>query len=136
MAPQSQRLEPPAAPVRKPSDADVEVPPMEELPLGPRKRCPSTDVGSSSGREEDGSEEPNFDWDDEDESNYQVELVGFDDEVQDTTARPCMRRPRANTAGLNTTLTPGASPMLLTALERLAAEAGSHSGARIRADTF
>ena len=84
MAATSLRLEPPRAPLRKPSDADMEVPPMEELPAGARKRSPSTDVGSSNGgRDEDGSEDHTCDWDEQDDLNYQMELVGFDEDLND-----------------------------------------------------
>eukprot|EP00419_Tripos_fusus_P028383 CAMPEP_0172725276 /NCGR_PEP_ID=MMETSP1074-20121228/88015_1 /TAXON_ID=2916 /ORGANISM="Ceratium fusus, Strain PA161109" /LENGTH=161 /DNA_ID=CAMNT_0013551999 /DNA_START=113 /DNA_END=598 /DNA_ORIENTATION=- len=143
-----ERQEPPQAPVRKPSDVEVEVPPLE-LPASPRKRCASLDRASNTTREdasENASEEP-FMLDDEDdfiEQNYQMELIGFDDDgpggadFPPLQNRPLKRNGRARSYScFHAPLSPGASPVLLSALERIAAEAGTHLGnPRGRADTL
>lgn len=191
-APPKFRQGPPRAPLRKPSSADWEVPPLL-LPQGPRKRSNS---GSSTTREdaeatlppsveeedeEDaeacvfGFEDGGANNDDEDDEldTFQLELVGLDDPDQDdfpASGMPARSggylannvlaaghghgassypgcgyagntlldghspvgslggRTRQKTESFSVSPNLGASPVLLSALERVAAEAGKHEG--------
>jgi len=169
------RPEPPRAPLRKPSDADWDVPPLL-LPQGPKKRSGSID-GSSTTREdaeallppsveeededeqEDEDDEAcvfgfqdgagnNQDDDDDEYDTFQMELKGIesDDEaagvssaakggylaskvlapasVDAFTVGSLEGRTRVKTESFSVSPALGASPVLLSALERVAAEAG------------
>lgn len=157
-------LEPPRPPARKPSDADWEVP-LLELPTRPsRKRTSSTDESCSTavdellplaldgGAEEDEDQSGVFAFEndggcetDEEESGArsQLELIGLDDDFPDLDEAPIrvcrqlahgmhQRRPRS----VSELPTLGASPVLLSALEQVAAKAGMHSPGRPRRDTM
>lgn len=154
------RPEPPRAPLRKPSDADWEVPPLQ-LPTGPRKRSSSTDGGSTTTREdafdapallpaaaedfadEEDEEEGIFGWeagggghhvaaedDEEDDGRFQLQLVGLDEDIGSPAgSEQGGERAGRRAASFSTSPQLGASPVLLSALERVAAEAGTHLGA-------
>lgn len=136
--------DPPKAPSRKPSDVDWEVPPLQ-LPTGTKqKRASSADCGSSSTTiddpdlflplpddEEQEEEEGSF----EEEEDFQLQLTGLDDAAEGAAPASFPRRsssphkamsPRSRAKSLSISPQLGASPMLLSALERVAAEAGTH----------
>mmetsp|Transcript_23136 Transcript_23136/g.47140 ORF Transcript_23136/g.47140 Transcript_23136/m.47140 type:complete len:203 (-) Transcript_23136:54-662(-) len=149
------RPEPPRAPLRRPSDATWEVPPLQ-LPTKPRKEVLSpgpsahgSTHGSSSTREDmrDEAFEEQEDEDDEEEAcvfafegaveeedddggHMKLQLVGFDDDDDGDVSAfgPTLTTAEAARGDARQTASQpklGASPVLLSALERVAAEAGT-----------
>lgn len=148
------RSEPPRPPHRKPSDADWEVPPLE-LPMKQRKGAGSMDECSTTTTAScvlntEMEAEGEYDHDDEEACTFSFDvavpedqdlvdiaednvLVNFTDMSSPSSFRKSSPM-RIRSASMSPAL--GASPVLLSALERVAAEAGMHLGRRNRFETM